>query len=138
MSLVQEDTQDDVAGEENETSKRSERKRQREKQRRTDLSNAFDELAAFIVQIEPEAGESEMDMKKKRKRSSADVGDDAGGITRLDLIGRALRIMKRLHRENEERKRMIDHMRERGGRPQNSDNVSTRHHIRSRKVSFVL
>ena len=33
--------------------------------------------------------------------------DTAGGGTRVDLIGRALRLMKRLHRENEERKRTI-------------------------------
>lgn len=89
-----------------ESTKRSERKRRREKQRRSDLSNAFDELAAFIVQVEPSNTDDSTD-KKGKKRKSTDGGEDSSGITRLDLIGRALRIMKRLYRENEERKRVI-------------------------------
>ena len=97
-----------------ESNKRSERKRRREKQRRSDLSNAFDELAAFIVQVEPGSGEDETD-KKGKKRKSSDGGEDSAGITRLDLIGRALRIMKRLYRENEERKRVIATIEGRGG-----------------------
>ena len=102
-----------------ETNKRSERKRRREKQRRSDLSNAFDELAAFIVQVEPGVDEDE---KKGKKRKSSDAGEDSAGITRLDLIGRALRIMKRLYRENEERKRVIATIEGRGGG--HNDNVS--------------
>jgi len=98
-----------------ESNKRSERKRRREKQRRSDLSNAFDELAAFIVQVEPGGiGEDDAD-KKGKKRKSSDGGEDSAGITRLDLIGRALRIMKRLYRENEERKRVIASIEGRGG-----------------------
>jgi hypothetical protein len=140
MSLEEgdDDHADDLStggeGGENETTKRSERKRQREKQRRTDLSKSFDELASFIFLIEPEAGDPDVDAKKKRKKTGAgsgaasrasDQGDEASGITRLDLIGRALRIMKRLHRENEERKRMIEHMRERRSGQQSNDNVSS-------------
>ena len=109
---------DDVDAESN---KRSERKRRREKQRRSDLSNAFDELAAFIVQVEPGVGEDDTD-KKGKKRKSSDGGEDSAGITRLDLIGRALRIMKRLYRENEERKRVIAAIEGRGGGA--NDNVS--------------
>lgn len=96
-----------------ESNKRSERKRRREKQRRSDLSNAFDELAAFIVQVEPGSGEDDVDKKGKKRKSSE--GEDSAGITRLDLIGRALRIMKRLYRENEERKRVIATIEGRGG-----------------------
>lgn len=103
-----------------ESNKRSERKRRREKQRRSDLSNAFDELAAFIVQVEPGNGEDESD-KKSKKRKSSDGGEDSSGITRLDLIGRALRIMKRVYRENEERKRVISTIEGRGGAA--NDNV---------------
>ena len=103
-----------------ETNKLSERKRRREKQRRSDLSNAFDELAAFIVQVEP--GDDDDGDKKGKRRKSSDAGEDSAGITRLDLIGRALRIMKRLYRENEERKRVIAAMEGRGGG--HNDNVS--------------
>ena len=129
MMSIEGDDSSDLPGEGGETNKRSERKRQREKQRRTDLTNAFDELASFIFQIEPEAGDPDVDAKKKRKKSGAgparsEHGEESSGITRLDLIGRALRIMKRLHRENEERKRMIEHMRERRSGPQGNDNVS--------------
>lgn len=91
-----------------EVNKRSERKRRREKQRRSDLSNAFDELSAFIVQVEQiKTPDNSGTDKKGKKRKSSDGGEDSSGITRLDLIGRALRIMKRLYRENEERKRVI-------------------------------
>ncbi|KAL3937471.1 MAG: hypothetical protein SGBAC_007428, partial [Bacillariaceae sp.] len=110
----------DEGNEEGQATKRSERKRQREKQRRSDLSNAFDELAAFVIQVEPESGDPDADAKKKRKK--ADGGEDASGITRLELIGRALRIMRTLHNENEERKRMIAGFQEKGGAPPN-DNV---------------
>ena len=108
-----------------ESNKRSERKRRREKQRRSDLSNAFDELAAFIVQVEPSNTDDGGTDKKGKKRKSSDGGEDSSGITRLDLIGRALRIMKRLYRENEERKRVIVNIEGRGGvGGGNNDNVS--------------
>lgn len=122
MSLEADDNEDPAGEEGLETNKRSERKRQREKQRRFDLSNAFDELAAFIVQVDPGSGDIELESKKKRKKSGE--GEDSSGITRLDLIGRALTIMKRIHRENEERKRIIASMHERGGPQGPSDNVS--------------
>jgi hypothetical protein len=60
-------------------------------------------------------------VKKKRKKS--DGGEDASGITRLELIGRAIRIMRRLHTENEERKRIIAGIQEKEGVLPN-DNVS--------------
>jgi hypothetical protein len=108
-----------------ESNKRSERKRRREKQRRSDLSNAFDELAAFIVQVEPSNTDDGGTDRKGKKRKSSDGGEDSSGITRLDLIGRALRIMKRLYRENEERKRVIVSYDGRGGvGGGNNDNVS--------------
>ena len=119
MSVNDEDQPKDIGEEDRQTNKRSERKRQREKQRRSDLSNAFEELATMIVTIEPESVDQESDNKKKRKKSE---GDDISGITRLDLIGRAVRIMRRLHAENEERKRIIAGTRDKGGG--NPDNVS--------------
>jgi hypothetical protein len=121
MTLEGEDSEEPT-GDGSETNKRSERKRQREKQRRFDLSNAFDELAAFIAQVEP--GHEDIDLEGKKKRKKSGEGEDSSGITRLDLIGRALKIMKRLHRENEERKRILTAMQERGGPQGPNDNVS--------------
>lgn len=120
MSLDENDPNMD----EGDPSKRSERKRRREKQRRFDLSTAFEELASFMAQVEPEDGDGDLDGKKKRKRSGE--GDEAGGATRLDLIGRALKLMKRLHAENEERKAIIATVRERNGTDMSgpNDNVS--------------
>ena len=115
------DDDEEPSGEGTETKKRSERKRQREKQRRLDLSNALDELAAFVIQVDPEPGDADLEMKKKRKKSGE--AEDSSGITRLDLIGRALKLMKRLHKENEERKRIIVNMQERG-QPGANENVS--------------
>ena len=85
MMSLEGDDNSDLPGEGGETNKRSERKRQREKQRRTDLTNAFDELAAFIFQIEPEAGDPDVDAKKKRKKSGtgparSDHGEESSGL----------------------------------------------------------
>jgi hypothetical protein len=78
--------------------KKSERKRQREKQRRTDLSNAFDELATVLGRIEPD----DMTGKKRRKKSIGEDGDgDAAGMTRLDLVVRTVDMLKKIHADNE-------------------------------------
>jgi hypothetical protein len=101
----------------------------REKQRRSDLSSAFEELSQFIAQVEPQGmTEEDPDFQandKKKRRKSIDGADDSNGVTRLDLIGRAVRIMKRLHRENEERKQIIASYEAHGGGAvqQPSDNV---------------
>ena len=128
MSLeADNDTQEDPIGEqEAETSKRSERKKEREKKRRGQISNAFEELAAFISQVEPEESGGADPRKKRRKSEGGGAGGDANsGRTRLDLISRALTIMKRLHSENEERKRIIASMQGHGAnRGSSNDNVS--------------
>lgn len=87
--------------------KKTERKRQREKQRRFDLTNAFDELATVLSKIEP--GDTDLHVsgtKKKRKRSIGDATDngdgETSGMTRLDLIGRTVDILKKLHADNRE------------------------------------
>ena len=127
MSMAEGGDPNDDLGEDNETSKRSERKRQREKQRRSDLSHAFEELSAFIVQVEPNApdgdGNTNTNSGKKKRKKSGDGGEESSGITRLDLVSRALRVMKRLHRENEQNKRIIASMREREMSGHHNDNV---------------
>ena len=78
-----------------------------EQQRRSDddLSYAFVELEAFLDQVEPDETE-----KRGTKRKS--INDDS---TRLELLQRSLRRLKRLHRENEGRKRLIAELEGRGG-----------------------
>ena len=81
---------------------KSERKRQREKQRRSELTNAFDDLAALVMKMDnaDDDVDAEGARKKTRRMSGHNPGDDTGGMTRVDLINRALVIMKRLHQEN--------------------------------------
>lgn len=91
--------EDDVEGEG--TAKKTERKREREKQRRGDLSNAFDELAAVLSRIEPDEADRASTSNKKRKKSIGEAGDgDASGTTRLDLVVRTVDILKKLHADN--------------------------------------
>ena len=78
--------------------KLAKRKRQRERKRRGDLSNAFDELALFISsEIEPSQGGPVSLSERERSPPT----------TRLDLVYQTIRILKRLNMENEERKRVI-------------------------------
>lgn len=95
------------------TNRRAERKRQREKQRRTELSNAFDELSSFVVQLErdhkmmnqhPSNGYHPHNDPYNQHHHHPAVDT---GITRLDLVGRALKMMKVIHEENEHNKRII-------------------------------
>lgn len=108
-----------LAGEDTESnSKKSERKRQREKQRRSDLANAFEELSSLLSRIEPE--EDDAGGKKRKRRSSVDGSNeadaaDSSGMTRLDVIGRTIEILRRLHRENSELKQSLDQPRRDGG-----------------------
>lgn len=102
------------------TSKKSERKRQREKQRRFDLANAFDELAALLSRIEPEDLDASQNSRRRKKKNSEEPEldpADAAGMTRLDLIGRTIDAIGRLHRENLELRQTLEHSRRnnRGG-----------------------
>jgi hypothetical protein len=83
--------------------RKNERKRQREKQRRSDLSNACDELAAVLSRIEPDETDRASSSNKKRKTSIGEAGDgdgDSSGTTRLDLIVRTIDMLKQLHADN--------------------------------------
>jgi hypothetical protein len=84
---------------------------EREKQRRMDLANAFDELAAMLSKIEPDEVEEEEEIeeaeeevvngKKRRKKAPpVDQEPESLGMNRLDLIGRTIDTLRRLHEEN--------------------------------------
>lgn len=124
-------------GPEDEKDKKN-RKKEREKQRRSELTNAFDEMHTFIMRVDatddgsngnnaeggpdaPLGQELEGSPRKKPRRltpnnrceSNATTGtnnnadNDGGMTTRVDLINRALGMMKRLHQENDELKRLL-------------------------------
>jgi Helix-loop-helix DNA-binding domain len=112
-------------------SKKSERKRKRERQRRSDLTNALDELAAIVAQIDPdEHSDAAAQKKRRRKSGEAETGSaaaaaaaaaaandmDSTNMTRLDLVGRTTMVLRRLQRENSELKRRLDdqHLRSAG------------------------
>ena len=94
---------------------KSERKRQREKQRRSELTNAFDDLSALVLKMDTAADEEEPNKKNRRLSAGRSEHDNehSGGMTRVDLINRALAIMNRMHKENSELKAELS--RSRGG-----------------------
>jgi hypothetical protein len=107
--------------------KKSERKRKRERQRRSDLTNALDELAALVSQIDPEE-QSDTTAQKKRRRKSGEAEAAAGNneldstnMTRLDLVGRTTMVLRRMQRENAELKRRLE---EQQSRSSGDDKVS--------------
>ena len=95
-----------AAGEE--PSHKSERKRQRERQRRSALAGAFDELTSLLSQLEPLMDSSSASGKRKRRRATGqDDLEDSSGMTRLDLIGRTVGVLRRLQKENADLKRRL-------------------------------
>jgi hypothetical protein len=81
-------------------SDKGERKRQREKQRRTDLAIAFEELQAIINTIEPLS-------ERRRSASTSSEADSGTQFTRLDLIRKSTEALRKIHYENMELRRML-------------------------------
>ena len=81
-------------------SDKSERKRKREQKRRTEVSRGLDSLADLVFRIDPSL-----------KSSNGEVSSSSAGAStvtnRVELINSAVRILSRLHMENEERKVII-------------------------------
>jgi hypothetical protein len=72
-----------------------ERKRQREKQRRTNLSAAFDRLANVLLHVEPGSAAKGV--------GQAQAGHTDSGLqstTRIDLLAETVEAIRRLHNEN--------------------------------------
>ena len=111
------DGEDDIGGD---GPKKSERKRERERQPRFDLANAFDELATLLSEVEPDEPDADslLNHRRRRRRSGTDSSTadadhaESSGMTRLDLIGRSIEAMRRLNRENKELKRIVEQQRE--------------------------
>lgn len=78
---------------------RSERKRSREKQRRSDVNTQFNDLTALLKKIEAENEDGE---RIELTSSSS--------MNRVDLIGKTIAILNRIHNENRKRKCTIDEL----------------------------
>ena len=104
------------------TMSRSERKRHREKKRRSDVNRGFDDLLQLLVQIDPLVRAEVEDERARRAQLRGENALAAGGgsskqasasqedsnfLSRVDLIERTTRTLKRLNQENEQRKAII-------------------------------
>jgi len=89
---------------------RSERKRYREKKRRSDLNREFDQLMTLLVEIDPEVrSEAEERARRGQWKGTAGAQED-NLLSRVDLIGRTVEVLRRLHRENEQRKQIVNQL----------------------------
>jgi len=100
------------------TLSRSERKRYREKKRRSDVNKGFDDLMNLLVQVDPDVrAEADERARRGQWKGGAGGGEGAFGagagpednlLSRVDLIARTVSVLGRLNRENEQRKLLID------------------------------
>ena len=90
-------------GEDAKLQARSERKRSREKQRRSDVNKQFTDLTQLLQKIEAEDASDE----DKKNGSSSSRGLTFNPSNRVDLIARTILLMERLHHSNKKRKKEI-------------------------------
>lgn len=91
---------------------RSERKRCREKQRRSDVNKGFEDLTALLMKIDPAASSRRaddtsgdgLDEDGLDKSDSQDDNGAAAPTNRVELIGLTVNVMERLYKENLEMK----------------------------------
>jgi len=88
---------------------RSERKRSREKQRRSDVNTQFADLTALLKKVEAEDVQSDENRKAFVKELST---ASSNNMNRVDLIGKTITVLNRVHNENLKRKRTIDELNE--------------------------
>ena len=76
---------------------RSERKRFREKKRRSEVNKGFDDLIRLLQEIDPSIGSN-----RKQNKVETEIA-----LNRVDLINVTVSVLERVHRENERNKRII-------------------------------
>jgi hypothetical protein len=89
---------------------RSERKRDREKKRRNDVIKGFDELMNLLVEIDPDVRADAKERSRRGMWKGSLGAQEDSVLSRVDLIGRAVTVLRRIHVENEQRKVLIDHL----------------------------
>ena len=86
---------------------RLELKRNREKQRRSDVNTQFADLTTLLKKVEAEDVHSD----ENRKTFTAEL-NTSNGMSRVELIDKTMSILNRIHSESLKRKRTIDKLNE--------------------------
>jgi hypothetical protein len=86
---------------------RAERKRDREKKRRSDLNEVFDQLQELIFKVSPEV---RADAEERMSGYKASKNEEHSIISRLELVQFAINALESMYEENEERKMVIQHL----------------------------
>jgi Helix-loop-helix DNA-binding domain len=89
---------------------RSERKRHREKKRRSDVNKGFDDLMSLLVEIDPDIRAEAEDRVKRVQYKSNMAAAEENLLSRVDLIARTVEVLRRVHQENEENKKIISNL----------------------------
>jgi hypothetical protein len=85
----------------------ADRKRHREKKRRKNVNKGFDDLMNLLVEIDPKV-RIEAEERARRGQWKERIGaQEENLLGRVDLITRTADVLRRVHRENEERKVVI-------------------------------
>jgi hypothetical protein len=91
-----------------------ERKRHREKKRRRETTKGFDDLMNLLVEIDPKVRiDAEERAQRGQWKESIGAQEDSV-LTRVETITRTVDALRRVHRENEERKVIIMELTRRG------------------------
>jgi len=103
----EDETIEGISPEEMAKMSRSERKRHREKKRRSDVNKGFDELMTLLLEIDPSV-RAEAEERARRGQWKGQLGAQEDNLlSRVDLISRTVEVLRRIHHENEERKLII-------------------------------
>jgi hypothetical protein len=100
--------EDDISEEVYARMSRSERKRYREKKRRSEVNKGFDDLTALLLKVDPQvSADSDADEKSSGGRSASMKEGENPVLNRVDLITRTIKALDRMSRENDEFKALL-------------------------------
>lgn len=86
---------------------RSERKRSREKQRRSDVNTQFSDLTALLKKIEAEDVQND-----ESRQAFMELTTSSNNMNRVDLIGKTISVLGRIHNDNRKRRLAIEELTE--------------------------
>jgi hypothetical protein len=92
------------------TMSRSERKRHREKKRRSDVNKGFDDLMNLLLEIDPVVRAEAEDRARRGQWKGSLGAQEENLLSRVELIGRTVEVLRRVHTENEEHKHIIEQL----------------------------